>query len=142
MEARLEDNLKQSSQAMPTIEEVKNWDAEELLEWIKENRPQLLRGDTLKKFKAEEVSGEVFLRHACNLKFFKEGCKLPAGPSDGLAYLASEIIGKQSMGTKVTRFFGSLYTNLYYCRAHDKEEKESASRRYSAFTKENPSRQE
>ncbi len=142
MEARLQDNVKQASQAMPTIEEVKNWDAEELLEWIKENRPKLLKGDTLERFKNTAIDGVLFLKHAGDETYFHEKHNLPLGTSERLADLASEIIGKQSMGTKVTHFFGSLYTNLYYCRAHDKEKKESASRRYSAFTKENPSRRE
>jgi Predicted AAA-ATPase len=40
------------------------------------------------------------LDHADDLKFFQEGCKLPIGPSDGLAKLASEVIGKETIDTK------------------------------------------
>ena len=140
MEPRLEDNVKQASQAVPTIEEVKYWDAEELLEWIKENRPKLLKGDKLEEFEAKDISGDVFLDHAGDIKFFEEECNLPIGTSERLAKLASEVIGKQNMGITSCASFCSLYTNLYYCRAYDEEEKESASRRHSPFTKENPSR--
>ena len=85
---------------MPTIEEVKNWDAEELLEWIKENRPKLLKGDKLEKFKAEDISGDVFVGHAGDVEFFENKCNLPSGTSERLANLAREVIGQQSMGTK------------------------------------------
>ena len=93
MESFLEHNSKQASQAVPTIEEVKNWDADELLEWIKENRPKLLKVDKLEKFEAEDISGDVFVDHAGDVEFFENKCNLPSGTSERLANLAREIAG-------------------------------------------------
>jgi hypothetical protein len=93
MDSFPEHNSKQASQAVPTIEEVKNWDADELLEWIKENRRKLLKGDKLEKFKAEDISGDVFLNHAGDVEFFENKCNLPSGTSERLANLAREMAG-------------------------------------------------
>jgi hypothetical protein len=96
MDSFLEHNSKQASQAEPTIEVIKNWDADELLEWIQQNRPKLLKGDKLEKFKAEDISGDVLVDHAGDVKFFKNKCKLPIGTSERLADLASEIAGGET----------------------------------------------
>jgi len=87
-----------ASQADPTIEEIKNWDAVELLEWIQQNRPKLLQGDPLEKFKAEDISGDVFVNHAGDVEFFRNKCNLPAGTSERLAKLAKEIAGEETAG--------------------------------------------
>ena len=91
-------NSKQASQAKPTIEEIKNWDADELLEWIQQNRPKLLKGDILEKFRAEDISGDVFLHHAGDVEFFNKKCNLPSGTSERLANLASELAGGETAG--------------------------------------------
>jgi hypothetical protein len=98
MEPFQENSFNQSSHPVPTIEEVNNWDAEELLEWIGENRPKLIKGDKLETFKAKDISGDVFLRHAGDVEFFEKKCNLPCGTSERLANLASEIVAKQAMG--------------------------------------------
>ena len=95
MDSFLEHNSKQASEAEPTIEEIKNWDSDELLEWIQQNRPKLIKGDKLEKFKAEDISGDVFVNHAGDEAFFKNGCNLPRGTSERLANLAREIAGGQ-----------------------------------------------
>src|SRR5271155_3242079 len=38
---------KQASQANPTIEEIKNWDSRQLVEWILQNQSKLLKDDKL-----------------------------------------------------------------------------------------------
>jgi hypothetical protein len=78
----------------PTIKEIRKMGYEALLTWIKQAKPTLLSGEDLENFKKEHINGDVFLDHASDRKFFKEECNLPAGPSDGLAKLASEVKGK------------------------------------------------
>jgi hypothetical protein len=82
------------------VEEIRKMDDEELLKWIQQKKPKLLRDEVLENFKKEYISGDVFLDHANDRKFFKEECNLPAGPSDGLAKLANEVIGEETIGTK------------------------------------------
>jgi hypothetical protein len=84
----------------PTIENIREKGYEALLEWIQQVKPTLLSGEDLENFKKEHITGDVFLDHASDRKFFKEECNLPAGPSDGLAKLASEVIGKETIGTE------------------------------------------
>jgi hypothetical protein len=84
----------------PTIEMIRKMDYEALLTWIKKVKPTLLSSEGLENFRKEQIDGDVFLDHASDLKFFKEECNLPAGPSDKLAKLASEVIRKESIGTK------------------------------------------
>ena len=88
-------NPKQAGQAKPTVEEIKEWDADELLEWIQQNEPKQLKGDALEKFKAACISGMVFLMKAGNVEFFENKCNLPIGPSEALAGLARNIAGKK-----------------------------------------------
>jgi hypothetical protein len=83
-------------QEQPAVEEVKEWDENELLNWTQKKRPKLLKGDRLGKFKAAEISGRVFLTLTGNVEFFKRECNLPAGPSRELADLAGEIAGGET----------------------------------------------
>ena len=78
----------------PTIQEIKDWDENELLQWIQKEKPKLLTGKILEKFKEAYIIGDVFLKHAGDRKFFREECELPPGISDGLASLAEDIRGK------------------------------------------------
>jgi hypothetical protein len=84
----------------PTVEKIRKMDYEALLTWIQKVKPALLRGEDIEKFKKEHINGETFLDHASDRKFFKEDCNLPTGTSDALARLASEVIGKETIGTK------------------------------------------
>jgi hypothetical protein len=99
----LEPNPKQTepnSQAAvtnePTIQEINDWDEDKLLKWIKQKKPNLLRDEKLKKFKAESISGQSFLKYAGNTDFFQRNCHLPAGTSSDLADLARETIDRKS----------------------------------------------
>jgi len=78
----------------PTVEEVKEWDKDQLLNWIQEFRPKLLTDDDdVEKFKAAKISGEVFLMLAGDVDSFERKCHLPFGPNRGLAELAKELGG-------------------------------------------------
>ena len=92
----LEHGPKQASQAESTIEIIEDWDSDDLLKWIQQYRPKLLRGDNLEKFKLLEISGRLFVDQAGNIEFFQNICKLPIGPSMELANLASEMAGTKS----------------------------------------------
>ena len=61
---------KQASQTEPTIEEVKEWDVDELLKWIHKKRPGLLKGNKDDKFREAEISGvyiTILLPHIISL---------------------------------------------------------------------------
>jgi len=87
-----------SSQAKPTAEQVEEWDADKLLDWIKKQGLKELRDDQLKKLEQEDISGVVFLNHAGDVGFFKSQCGLTAGASNRLADLAAEIVGMETVG--------------------------------------------
>jgi hypothetical protein len=76
---------------LPAIEKIKEWDGDELLKWIQDNRKKALKGDTLEKFKAADIDGATFLKHAGKKEYFREECNLPIGTSGRLADLASEM---------------------------------------------------
>src|SRR5207245_2514199 len=75
----------------PTIQEIKDWDQNELLQWIQKVKPKLLIDKILEKFKEAYISGNVFLNHAGDKKFFRDECKLPPGTSEDLASLAEDL---------------------------------------------------
>jgi len=89
----------QPSHIKPTIEEIKEWNEDELLKWIQQKRPGLLRGDNLEKFKAAFIRGAFFVKQAGDVGFFKKECNLPIGISGELADLAREIAGGETAGT-------------------------------------------
>ncbi|KAN0083701.1 hypothetical protein V8E54_002789 [Elaphomyces granulatus] len=45
----------------PTIEKMKTWDTKEVLGWIEQREPKLLKGDDLKNFKEANFAGSAFL---------------------------------------------------------------------------------
>jgi hypothetical protein len=92
MDSSPEHDSMQASHTKPTIKEIKEWDEYELLKWIQQKQPKLLRDDNLEKFKAAFINGSVFLKHAGDVEFFNR-CNLPMGISDRLADLAREIAG-------------------------------------------------
>ena len=101
-----------TSQAKPTAEQVKKWDGDKLLGWIKKNRPTLLKDDQLKKFEQEDISGNDFLDRADGVGFFKNICGLTAGASNRLAKLAKEFVteGKTAgIKSKFTIFIHAHY---------------------------------
>jgi hypothetical protein len=74
----------------PTVQQMKYWNKDELLEWMEQEKPQLLGGENLNKFKAAGFLGENLLRHAGNADFFMKA-GLPLGVCDALASLGVEI---------------------------------------------------
>ncbi|KIX06463.1 uncharacterized protein Z518_04439 [Rhinocladiella mackenziei CBS 650.93] len=81
----------QDQEGIPTIQEIKSWDYEELLEWIQQTQPHLLANDeNVSTFKAAKISGSTFLRCAEDLDLFRR-THLPRGVYYGLASLAREV---------------------------------------------------
>ena len=93
-------DTKQASHTEPTTEEIKQWDEDELLGWIQQKRPKLLKGDDFKKLKDARIDGTTFLKHAGDVGFFENKCKLPIGTSERLADLAGEIAGGETASAK------------------------------------------
>ena len=90
----------QTSQAKPIIEGINELDADELLEWIQQERPKALKSDKVEKFKKADIDGATFLKHAGDVDFFENKCNLPIGTSERLADLAREIVGVDTAGAK------------------------------------------
>src|SRR5438045_6806569 len=91
--------ISQSSQAMPatnklTVDEIKSWNTNELLEWIQQNLGNPLDKDDKELFLEAKIDGAVFLEGAGNKDFFL-GAGLSFGASVRLAGLAKETIGKK-----------------------------------------------
>ena len=95
MDTFQEHNPEEASQAEPTIEEIKEWNQDELLEWIQRKEPKLLKGDKLEKFKDASIDGVIFLKYAGDKMYFHKECNLPIGTSERLADLASEIARRE-----------------------------------------------
>jgi hypothetical protein len=84
----------QAGQANPaTNNPIRYWDREELIQWIQKEMPKMLTDEILKIFKEAYISGNVFLNHANDKKFFRDECRLPPGISEDLASLA-EVLKK------------------------------------------------
>ena len=114
----------QSGQAMsatnkPSIEEIKNFDEANLLEWIKENSSLRLKPGAEKKFLDAEIDGEFFLSHAGDDAFFQKA-GLSLGMSDKLARLAEKTLSKKSK-----------YCSLHHIRHADSQLIASQSRQAS-----------
>jgi hypothetical protein len=74
--------------AHPTVEEMETADKEEVLRWIKERQPNVLKGDNLENFKKADFIGSAFL--LSDYKFFRK-CKLSRGASRVLENLLNEV---------------------------------------------------
>jgi len=100
MDSVPEHNPKQVSHTMPTIQEVKQWDVDKLLEWIQQQEPKVLPDDKVENFKKARISGRAFLTQAGNANFFREEFSLSIGDSLALADLAKEIKEGETAGIK------------------------------------------
>ena len=60
--------------AIPTVQQMESWDEEEVLRWIKEKYPNILKGDNLENFNKACIGGIAFL--ASNVQDFYETCHL------------------------------------------------------------------
>jgi hypothetical protein len=88
-----EQDPKTASHTKFTFEEVIKWDKNDLLKWIHQERPGLLKDDNLTKFGDAFINKNVFVNHAGDVEFFKSECGLPIGISESLAKLAWEAGG-------------------------------------------------
>jgi len=73
---------------IPTVEKMETWDKGEVLQWIQQRKPNLLKGDNLKKFNKADITGSAFL--LSSFEFFK-GCTLSPGASLVLNSLVDEV---------------------------------------------------
>ena len=87
-----------SNQAKPTAEQIKSWDVDQLLDWIKQKLPNQLNDDAIEKFKEMGISGRAFLRLADKVEVFQETLKLNFGLSLALADLTREIKEGETAG--------------------------------------------
>jgi hypothetical protein len=86
----------QSSQAMPatdeyTIDKVKRWNRDQLLDWIQKNLANPLDNEDEGLFLKAKIGGNVFLNHKGDTKYFEEKCKLAPRTSEDLAQLAKNL---------------------------------------------------
>jgi hypothetical protein len=95
-----EHNSEQVSHRMPTIEETKKWDVNEMLDWIQKQKPKVLPDDKVERFKKADIAGRAFLTLAGNSKFFQDEFDLSIGNSLALADLAREIKEGETAGIK------------------------------------------
>jgi len=77
----------------PTIEEMKAWDTEKLLQWILHKRPLLDRVEFLDMFRGQYILGESFVTGS--FEFFRTGCGIPGGHSQILNLLREEVFHDQ-----------------------------------------------
>jgi hypothetical protein len=72
----------------PTVEEMETSEKEEVLRWIQQRKPNLLKGGDLKNFNEANFTGSAFLLSSC--EFFQR-CKLSPGASLVLDSLVNEV---------------------------------------------------
>ncbi|KIX08774.1 uncharacterized protein Z518_03431 [Rhinocladiella mackenziei CBS 650.93] len=85
------DDPKQASHSKLAIDEINEWDADDLLKWIEQERRGLLEGEDLEKFRTAKINKNILVNHAGDMRFFRNECELPVGISKSLAMLASEV---------------------------------------------------
>jgi hypothetical protein len=76
----------------PAVKEVQSWDTDQLLKWIQQTQPGLLKDSKHeRKFRATKIDGSTFMSYAGDLAFF-EKTGLPLGIYGGLTALAKRVI--------------------------------------------------
>jgi len=85
---------RQASQAEATKQKIEGMEPDELIRFIQQKKPKLLKGDRLAEFKNAGIFGESFLSHANDVGWFQNTCNLSPGLSDMLVNLARELIGR------------------------------------------------
>ena len=92
----------------PTIEEIRSWDENKLLQWIQQKLPAPLEPKDVKRFLNAVIDGSVFLRGAGDRKFFQDA---------GLSFVASVKLAELAKET-VEKITGmkSKYSHLYHGR--------------------------
>jgi hypothetical protein len=100
MDTFQEQDPKKASHTTFKIEEIEGLDKDELLKRIQTSLPGVFDHGDLEKFKAANIRGRTFVKHGCNVGFFKDECKLSVGASYELADLVKEIVGGETAGMK------------------------------------------
>jgi hypothetical protein len=90
-ETNPEQNALQSAANERTTEGIRSWGTNKLILSIQNEQPELLSDEIILKLRAERISGRTFLKHAGDVEFFHEKCKLPLGTSEDFADLAKEL---------------------------------------------------
>ena len=73
---------------IPTVNEMETWNKEELLRWIQQTDPNILKGDDVDKFKKARIAGRAFL--VFDVKSF-QSCGLLLADAAALKNLADEV---------------------------------------------------
>src|SRR5436309_9055210 len=84
----------------PTIQQVKTWDTEDVLRWIQQRDPNILKEGDLDNFKKARISGRVF--SVFSFDYFQE-CALSPGASLVLGSLVDEVKEGKVNSTDVTQ---------------------------------------
>jgi len=79
----------------PTVQEIRSWDEDKLLEWIQQKLSRPLKPNDKDKFLSAGIDGEVFLNHGGDWEFFMR-VGFSHGVSDKLSELARNTISKKS----------------------------------------------
>jgi hypothetical protein len=79
----------ESKPEIPTVQEMGTWDAERLLQWIQQRKPNIFQGGHLEQFKNIGIDGEAFL--ISDLEFFHTTCGLHPVVSLKLKDLVNEV---------------------------------------------------
>jgi hypothetical protein len=72
-----------------TVQEINDWDEEQVLWWIQQRNRNILKGRNLKNFKKACIMGSAFLD--ADVDFYHETCGLPRGVGLALKDLADEV---------------------------------------------------
>ena len=74
---------------IPTVQEMRTWDPEKVLRWIRQRGPNILiKEDHLNNFKKERIMGRAFL--VFSVEHF-QACGLPRGVGLALMDLVDEV---------------------------------------------------
>jgi hypothetical protein len=79
----------ESKPEIPTVQEMKTWDKEKVLQWIRQRDRNILKDDNLEKFNNAYIIGSVFLD--AEFDFYYKICGLPPGVGLALKILADEV---------------------------------------------------
>ena len=79
----------------PTVQEIRSWDEDKLLEWIQQKLSRPLKTEDREKFLKAGIDGEVFSNHGGDWEFFMR-VGFSYGVSDKLSELARNTNRKKS----------------------------------------------
>jgi hypothetical protein len=83
------DSSTQEIPTIPTVQEMRAWDKEKVLQWIQKKHPNILKGGHLEQFKEICIDGDAFL--LSSLEFFHTTYNLPLTVAVALKDLMDEV---------------------------------------------------